>query len=271
MLAEELFRATGLIGHWTGLGGYLIVVVSAACCIMIIHAHDGRGSTVFTSAVLVFAFAGLVSTFTFSVIATGAVILAASAYWAGKGALSKASIVVLAAAIFSLFWQSVSTRLDQQFGGGTRIVDGIPAWLPSTVHYRVHIWTSETFPAIAQRPLTGWGSGVYESSDPGRAYPAPLTWPSAESQWLSILIHHGSIAFVAFVFLIGSTCKQIWRCVRVATWVRPFGLLMALSILASFTVPMFTNRGFPALFWPVIGAAVSAAKAVERKPSQAGV
>ncbi|WP_308796896.1 O-antigen ligase family protein [Agromyces silvae] len=271
---DGLTRATGLVGHWTGFGGYLIIVVAAALAILIITARHtpkaGKATELRLEKsnfrplaiwALLFAFVCLVTTLTFSVVLTAAVTVLLCARAAGFGRqviLLFGAVGVVGAVAFGAL---IEVRLNQQFAGrGGTALPGLPEWLPSTLNYRLRIWLEQTIPMISDRPITGWGNGTYEAvfggREPGRVYPAQLSWHSPESQWFGTAMTYGVTGLVAQVILLTAVCVLLVRAARQAS-VRaaalPLLVTFVCAVATSITVPLFTNRGFPVAFWILVG------------------
>ncbi|WKK71703.1 hypothetical protein Q0F99_00260 [Rathayibacter oskolensis] len=159
-LAERLtsgwdIRGTSTIGHWTALGGYLACVIAATCVDLIIS-RNGSRLAAWPVVVLAILFAGSITTLTFAVVGTSAVIIALTALRLKIRPVLVISSLGVAFAGWTFFGQSIADRLEQQSGQSPYVIAQY-AWLPQTIGYRVNIWVTETLPAIDERLLTGWG------------------------------------------------------------------------------------------------------------------
>lgn len=254
-------RAWGLTGHWTGFGGYLTCIVAALICVMLIERHTRDRVLRRDMISLGLLFSGVLATLTFSVVLASIAIVLLS--WrrlrAGvNGALAIGLVAVSAVLILGPF---LSGRFDQQFDAGVSAQD-LPPWLPSTLAYRFVIWQRETFPAIADRPFLGWGSGAYDGDIVGRMYPIHLDWLSAESQWFSIAIGYGilvALVFFLLIFAMGAMFIRAWKA-KGGMIFAPFVTLWVALLLTSFTVAIFTNRGTPSILYILLGCAVAMRK-----------
>lgn len=254
---SDTVRAWGLTGHWTGFGGYLTCVIAAHMCVMLIeHQLNNRVRKrhILTLTVL---FAGVVSTLTFSVLISSLAIIVFS--WRRlklglNGVVAVGSILVVALVALTPFLEN---RVEQQFDPAVSARE-LPPWLPSTVAYRLMIWEYETLPALFERPVLGWGSGVYDRNTTGRIYPTQLDWLSAESQWLSMAIGYGIVVTAVFalvVMFIGMNAFSAWKFGD--RYLEPFLLLWVCLLATSFTVAIFTNRGAPAAIYAILGCIVA--------------
>ncbi|WP_181420416.1 O-antigen ligase [Curtobacterium sp. MCBD17_023] len=244
--AGGLARATSTVGHWTGLGAYLLVVLTALCLLAGETAIDGRR--------LVFALAlvagGILSTLTLAII-TGAAFVALILLSRSASFRRRAVPIVALGAILTAFLSGpITARLRQQFGYNPGAFAQRQGWLPESLSYRIQIWESQTLPVVSSRPWTGWGQGFYIEFRQWGAFPQWAVWPSAESQWLLELVCGGIPQLVCLLLLIAS----IWRASARASQEsrRAVRVLMAVSIASAFTVPIFTNAGYLGIALPLV-------------------
>ncbi|WP_147283506.1 O-antigen ligase family protein [Rhodococcus sp. AG1013] len=244
----RLIRATGLVGHWTGLGFYFCTAL-AACCSAVLLAERGQRRFTLPLAAALFASAfGALASLTLSVLATVAVIVLVTLFVMGI----RISRVVGLGAVVLLGYMQFGSYLDERFTQQTAYrPEYLPGWVPNTIAYRWKIWTQQTIPAIEDRFWTGWGSSVYT----GHWRPSQLVWGSPESQWFGTAVASGVIVAV----LLGLTLLVALRYVlrgtaeRRARWKLPIGALVVSALVASLTVPAFTNRGLPIGLWVLFG------------------
>jgi hypothetical protein len=106
-------------------------------------------------------------------------------------------------------------------------------------------------PAILERPLLGWGQGVYIELGEWLNGPRELVWRSAESQWLLTLMTGGLVELALLAWLLVTA----WLTLRRDPSADAFLLkaLLLLAVLVGVTVPVFTNVGFPLAFWTAVG------------------
>jgi hypothetical protein len=248
----RLIRATGLIGHWTGLGFYCCAILAAVGTLYLLR-PDGQPGPRMTTWAGAAALVGILATVTFSVLGAAVVVALATAI-ALKLRTRVLFLLLLTGSIaYPIFGSAFRARLEQQSAYSEST---LPQWVPNTLAFRYRIWTEETIPAIQLRPSTGWGSGIYGTADPGRVIPRELVWRSAESQWLHTAISFGVAAAVLLALVTLTQCSSLYR-LRTAPGAsasRPVLALFVAAFAASMTVPVFTNRGLPVAAWALFGA-----------------
>ncbi|KIQ17602.1 O-antigen ligase family protein [Rhodococcus sp. MEB064] len=253
-------RSTAFIGHWTGAGMYFCAILAAVGCVLLMRPRR-RSALVMVWTAAVAAIAGALASATISVIATAAalcLVTAVAGGWRPLVFLSTSGIVA-GALSFVLTRPVLQARVDQQTtpartssGPPTGpVADPGSSWIPSTLAYRYRVWTEQTLPAIADRPVTGWGADVFGSS----ARPPVLAWGSAESQWLGVALSFGVPAMVVFVLVIAAIASVLYR--SASRMSAPVMTLFACSVASAFIVPVFTNRGLPVPFWILLGVVVA--------------
>jgi hypothetical protein len=98
--------------------------------------------------------------------------------------------VALAAAISLVVVGPVlGQRLTEQFGV---VAGSSKGFQPQTVNFREQVWSQQYLPAIAKRPLTGYGEQL----------PASISWPYPESQYIAILIEGGYPMLIMYLVLL---------------------------------------------------------------------
>ncbi|GAA4062177.1 O-antigen ligase family protein [Agromyces indicus] len=252
-----LIRATGLTGHWTGFGHYITVCIAVACILLLTRGANARASfrTFIGLGVLL---AGAFATTTFTTIGVSLVLVALTVVLNGVRLDVVLAAGIAAAVVIWVFGDIFFGRWAEQGVGQVRI-EGIPSWTPNTIAYRIKIWAEQTLPAISERPVTGWGSGLYSFSDPGRLYPRNLVWGSAESQWLASSVQSGIPAAVLVLALYVAVLVRLSpHKTNMPQQARAvFRALVIATIVASMLSPALTNHGFPVAFWAALGALVS--------------
>ncbi|RFA08328.1 hypothetical protein B7R54_03130 [Subtercola boreus] len=251
-------RATSTIGHWTYLGGYLSCVTAMVAVEILSQKNRTRaramtaGSIVLIGLLLV----GQVTTLTFATIALAGAILAVTILRMGVRPLVVLVILISGAVAWAVFGQQVQERIDYQSATST-YNDPSLAWLPSTVAYRLRIWESETFPSIFQRPITGWGTQLYDFTLTWPARPSYLAWLSPESQWLSLWITGGIISLGVFVLVLIAALVTILRARRVlGKTLDPVIVLFIGLLIISCISSQFSAPGSPYVFWALIGSLI---------------
>ncbi len=257
---DGLTRATGLVGHWTGFGAYAVCVVAAAVALLIISKHLGLRRPRLALVTLLAAAMCVISTLTLSVAVAALAIVLCCWRSAGLGRQLLIAAGVLSATASVVFGSLIQARVDQQFTDRVSRISWLPDWVPDTLNYRARIWTEQTIPMVQDRPLTGWGTNLYEGVYLGlegqRVYPTQLLWHSPESQWLGSAMTFGLFGLCAQVVLLLAIAHLLISAHRERDSMliaRPILMLFVMSILVATTVPVFTNRGFPMAFWPLLG------------------
>lgn len=262
----RLIRATGLVGHWTGSGFYFCTALAAACTALLLCKRRGLRPPPVVMISLVAAVFGAVSSLTITVVLTALAVVIMTLVVVGVRAGRIAAVLGLIGVVYFQFGSYLSERVEQQTAYRSEYV---PAWVPNTIAYRWKIWTEQTIPVIRERPWSGWGTNVYNSAD----RPRQLAWGSAESQWFGGAISSGivvtallAVTLLAALILVarGST-KQNGR------WKLPMLGLLVSTLLASFTVPLFTNRGLPIGVWVLFGVVLALDAALSRDTEDVGV
>lgn len=253
-------RATGFVQHWTAFGSYLCTVVAAATALLILARVHRAGREFYAWLALCAAVLGVLTTLTVSAIVTSAAIFLIGSKAARSLKKSIFFILITVTVGAASLGFVIQDRIEEQFLNRREASsDGTSSWIPSTLLYRYSIWTSETVPAIKDRPWIGWGTGVYDvttgNPTPKRIYPYQLSWVSAESQWLALLVSFGILGLSAFVIILIAIVFAILRGVRKgASWVSiPTAALFFMMIIAALTAPVFTNYGLPIGMWTLLG------------------
>lgn len=249
ILGDGLLRAAGLFGHWTGSGLYFCVMLAAGLLLFYIPNREKSGF--FPLAVVATALLGIVVTLTISVILTAGTLLFVAALRAKDKVAGVGATVVAALAAVFLFRDGLDSRVQEQAAVGT---SSAPSWLPSTLQYRWRVWESQTIPAIAERPLLGWGSHPFPPGESGQIIPRSLIWPSPESQWFHLAVTRGIPIALLFALLMIVVTVGVLRRARTHSFLFPIPVLMLMTWITSITTSAFTNRGMPMALWPLIGA-----------------
>lgn len=247
-------RATGPFPHWTPLAGYLsvILMVGLACLLFQVDLALSRTAL---GVVLLLGAVSLVLSAEISALVgciAGAVLLGV---WAGRTRQAVRSLVV-ALTVVAIFGGSYFLRrLGTQFGSTAG--SGRSSFVPQTIEFRWHVWTGQYFPAIAQRPLTGWG----------QALPATISWPFTESQYVTDLMAGGVIVLALFAAMMVALYRQARRqALDVSLGDRPTSQALgnAIAVLVLILVPMdaifpyVTSGGLPQALFAVAGIAAGA-------------
>lgn len=241
---DEFTRATGLVGHWTGFGAYLLAMTAALLSENILRRRNGvrEGSTFALRLALLGL--GIIGTVTLSVILAYFFVVVIYLWKLRKIGTFGGLIVLAAGVASSALSDLLQRRLDDQFGYNPGALAEMNGILPETLAYRLTIWTTQTIPAILERPLSGWGQGLYIEFGRWLDFPSYLTWRSAESQWLLTMVTSGT-AVTALLLVVVYHISSAFRAQKGALRSILVAFIVA-CFLVSFTVPIFTNNGLPA-------------------------
>ena len=244
-----LLRATGPFDNWAALAGYLfpLVLLMVAFGLGKVKLWKGRRAVVVTAIITL----GLLTTVELSAILS----LLASIIWLGvrygrtSRVLKWLGTGLLLAAVTA--GPLVSSRIQSELTKTAGIARG--SVVPQTISYRMHIWTGQYFPAIAERPFEGYGVVL----------PPTIAWPYPESQYVGLLIEGGIPTLVSFVVLAGA---MIDRCRKGGRSRDPFEAALCRSLamvgVALFAMdsiwPYFSNGGLPQILWALLAVAAPA-------------
>lgn len=258
-------RATSTIGHWTALGGYLVVMIAVNCAILAYMTSQGQTRTWRYAVGVSVLIGGLLSTATFAPILAGVIVagLTALFYFRRIDFLLVASIPLLGLAYM------LSPLLSSRYQKQTEVISTSTPypWLPESVGYRLNIWITESIPGGLRREFFGWGSWVYSRIGESSA-PPELRWTSPESEWIRSFVTGGWALLVAEAVLLFLLVTAMVRASRPgAKWVRPI-LWSVISLIVISTIHShFSNRGVPLALWPVVGAVLSMLLVTRMRPA----
>jgi hypothetical protein len=250
----SLTRASGLIGQWTDFGGYLCAAIALALILVVAHRRQRRPSRL-AMAILVLALIGSVTTLTFSIVgaALALVILCARRVRIrSRHVMVLGAVLALSAPVLVPF---VQRRVHQEYVATNQTLSRSSGLLPETLVFRIGVWERQTWPAVEQRPLTGWGQGVYPQLRTWARGPTTLVWPYPESQYFEELMSGGVIELTGLLLLLLVAYRALGRVPDGAE--RPLRVLIVAMLFVGITVPSFTDVGLPVPMWAGIGAMLS--------------
>lgn len=246
-------RATSTIGHHTQLGGYLVGVTAIICSDLLISKRAGLG-IVRPLVLLAFALLGQAATLTFATIAASLIIVIATMLIMGV----RPSLVFVVGVTGGLAWIAFGAGIAERLENQQQTVGSEFSWLPETIAYRATIWASETIPAIAKRPWTGWGQDVYSAAGNGwTVLPHELVWSSPESEYFRVLVSGGVISLIFEVLLFAATIWVLARSNHIRGWngfATPALVAFIVMLLASIIHSHFSSYGPPLVMWALVGA-----------------
>ncbi len=233
-------RATGPFDNWAALAGYLFPLLLVLLALAIageLRHHQRRLWAVAGIAVVALLLTRELSAIFCLVVGAGFLVTRYRGARRVRRWLAPALLVgVLVAVPF------LGGRLDQQFAPtpGT----GRHAWVPQTLGFRAEVWSSQYLPAIAARPLSGYGVII----------PPRISWQYPESEYIELLTHGGIPLLVVFALL---GWAMVARARAVARAPDPFdaalgwALLVSVAGLLAMNViwPYLSNGGLPQVLW----------------------
>jgi len=236
---SSIIRATGLFGNWAQLAGFLfpMLILLTALALGGQLKHRSRAAIAMAGLLLV----GLMLTAELSVLAC----LILGVFVLGSGYRRFIRIlawIALAGAISLVVVGPVlGQRLTEQFGVQAGSTKG---YQPQTVNFREQVWTQQYLPAIAQRPLSGYGEQL----------PRSISWPYPESQYIAILVEGGYPMLIMYLVLLWGMFDRARRAARSPD---PFDQALGRSlsvctlslVLLGIIWPFLSNGGFPQVLW----------------------
>lgn len=235
---DKLIRATALIGHWTGFGSYLTAMTVGILVLVRL-----KGTTIRTIGSLIVLGLGIIATLTFSVIICYFILVIT--FFLSRRQLGRLALFLAMFGSGAAVWfgDVINQRLFQQYGQNSGAYASSSGIIPETLVYRISIWVNETIPSILERPLFGWGNGVYSAGHTWPINPTDIVWNSPESQWFGIAMQAGVAGLTGLAFVV------ISMFVVIRNFMSGLRLLATIYILVclvtSFTVSQFTNAGLP--------------------------
>lgn len=241
------FRATGPFNNWAALAGFLLPIL-----LVLIALALGRMETqwrrwfVAAGVLGVVALALTEEQSAIVCLAVGAAVLA-KRYGKGQIVLRWAPVVAVAVAV--LAGPSIVHRISEELAASAGT--GRVSWVPQTLSFRWSVWTHQYFPAIAQRPLTGYGVVL----------PPVIRWPYPESQYVSFLMEGGFSLLVLFAGMVWAMLRGAGDAARsVDPLDRALGQAVAIAIVSMLVMstmwPFLSNGGMPQVLWALLALTV---------------
>jgi hypothetical protein len=250
----SLTRASGLIGQWTDFGGYLCAVIALALILIVAHRRQRRPSRL-AMAILILALIGTVTTLTFSIVGAALalpILCARRVHIRFRYVMVVGAVLALSAPVLVPF---VQRRVHQEYVATNQTLSRSSGLVPETLVFRIGVWEHQTWPAVAQRSLTGWGQGVYPQLRTWTRGPTTLVWPYPESQYFEELMSGGVIELIGLLVLLGVAYRALGRVPDGAG--KPLRVLIIAMLFVGITVPSFTDVGLPVPMWAGVGAMLS--------------
>ena len=235
-----IIRATGPFGNWAALAGYFLPILMALIALGLGGQLKRWPRTSIALGALMLI--GILLTAELSVIICliGGVFVLAVQY----GRLGKMMVwfAVAAALAVIVVGPVLGNRLTTQFGN---VAGSSKSTLePQTVSFRTDVWTQQYLPAVAQRPLEGYGLVL----------PKTISWPYPESQYIALLIDGGYPLLIMYLCLLWGAFDQARRASRARDPVeqavgRSLAVCIVSLLLLGITWPFVSNGGLPQVLW----------------------
>lgn len=232
-------RATGLFEIWHSLAGYLVPLF-LLCVALLNERRVTRRWKQVAAVMLGVTLVGLLASQTLNALAAavgGALVVGLAQRRFGRTA---AALLVVSLVGFLLVGDALSTRLEEQFSGGTA--------LGQNVEDRLEIWADDYADPMARYWALGYGPNL----------PPSVDWDHTESLYVTLMLRGGVVLTGAFLLM--------WLVIAVAAWVRrtapdPMDRVVAVTVFATVLTslvmnlifPYVTSSGFPQVFWMLVG------------------
>lgn len=241
--AGSVARVTGPFANWAALAGYLLPIVLVIVALALSKAQVRRAWW-FTVVALAAALA-MVLTLEQSAIACALVgVFVLLRRYDREGRMTRLFLVgVVALALVAS--PVLVGRLGHELAGSPGT--GRTPWVPSTLSFRWSVWTKQYFPAIAARPLAGYGM----------VYPSSISWIFPESQYVSFLMEGGVVMLAAFGVLVWAMLQRTLAAARASDALdRALGSALTIGVVAmlvmNVTWQFLSNGGMPQVLWALM-------------------
>jgi hypothetical protein len=246
-ISTKDLRISSTLESFGGLAAYLAcILILALTCYIVNDRH--RFSPLLLITTLFIDSIALLLTATVAAwigMAIGAVVVCMILRRLPKSIIFVVGGMALAAPIFSTF-------LSNRFQAWSQGPDST-GLIPQTVGWRIRFWQDLVLPTIGKHLLFGSG-------------PAPQTssvWPSAEMQYLDLLLRGGLLYLFSYMLLIGVAIVACWgqikrksdgasQIVAIAT----LAILVAINVM-NVSSEYFTAGGVTIILWPLLALVVA--------------
>ncbi len=235
-----IIRATSLFGNWAALAGYFLPILLVLIALALAGQLKRRPRlSIFLGFLMVI---GILLSAELSVLICliGGVFVLAIQY--GRFRKMIVWFAVAAALSIILVGPVIGNRLTNQFGSVAGSSKGTLE--PQTVSFRTDVWTQQYLPAVAQRPLDGYGLVL----------PSTITWPYPESQYIGLLIEGGYPILIMYLVLLWGAFDHARKASRSRDPVeqaigRSLVVCVVSLLLLGITWPFVSNGGLPQVLW----------------------
>ena len=244
-----IIRATSLFGNWAALAGYLFPILLVLVALGLsgrIRRYRRTALAVGMAMVI-----GLLLTAELSVLICLVLGLLVIGVQYGQSRRLLTWFAIATAVSLIVVGPVIAQRLNAQFGqvGGS----STSSIEPQTVTFRQAIWTQQYLPAIAERPLTGYGTQL----------PPTIRWPYPESQYIALLIEGGYPLLIMYLCLVVAMLVKANHAARSPDTLEcAIGRSLLISVVSLFflgiTWPFLSNGGMPQVLWCLFALATPA-------------
>jgi hypothetical protein len=235
---HTFYRATALFAQGHLLDSYLMLIV----LVSVAYLFDSRplplaGRTMF--AILALDGLAMGATVTVTPILGVTAGILALAFWYRRLGRAALAVAVAAMCAILIFGPGVSARVSQETArsaanGGT----------PSTLSFRLHVWTEQYLPVIDRHLATGYGPDL----------PPGSVWEFTESAYVTLLLRGGLPLLLLFGWLMWTTARHA---LTVEDDRRPLARTMFVVVLLLVVMHgvdnYFFDAGLPQVWWGLAG------------------
>jgi O-Antigen ligase len=235
-----IIRATGPFGNWAALAGYFLPILMVLISLGLAGQLQRRKRLCLCLGGLMVI--GILLTTELSVIICLIIGIFVLAVQYGRFRKMMVWFGVAAAVSLIVVGPVLGNRLNNQFGA---VAGSSKSTLePQTVSFRQEIWTQQYLPAVAQRPLDGYGLVL----------PTSISWPYPESQYIEMLIEGGYPLLIMYLVLIWGAFDTARRASRSRDPVeqaigRSLVIVVVSVLFLGITWPFVSNGGLPQVLW----------------------
>jgi hypothetical protein len=249
-----IIRATGLFGNWASLAGYLFPILVVLVALALAGLLRKSRIALAVAALMVLSLL-LTTEISVTICLVLSILVLGIQY--GRSARMLTWLGVAVAIAILVLGPVLGARLNSQFGAD--VGSSHSSLVPQTVAFRENVWTQQYLPAVAERPLDGYGVQI----------PSTIQWPYPESQYIAILIEGGYPLLIMYLLLLWGMFDQARRIAKSSDPLdRALGRSLVLCVISlvalGITWPFVSNGGLPQVLWCLFGIAVPTASRLDQ-------
>ncbi len=235
-----IIRATGLFANWAALAGFVLPILLALVALSLAgRVKRGKVVVLGLCALMVIALLLTAELSVLICLIIGVIVLGVQY---GRSRKMLLWFGIAAAVSLSILGPVLGQRLNNEFGFVAGSNKG--TLVPQTVSFRQDIWTQQYLPAIAQRPLDGYGVQL----------PDTVQWQYPESQYIALLVEGGYPLLIMYLCLLWGMFDHARRASRSRDPVeqalgRSLAVVVVSLLFLGITWPFLSNGGFPQVVW----------------------